>query len=137
MVVGHSMVETAGGGPAGILLTPIHTYSTGNLFMQEHTILKQLNNASIGVDVQVQLCIDPNPRQTPGFFRNIMFGRLLFVTFGTLNPLPLEPSSKPGWQRSAPYVLPGSVPTASFNAQKHQGLDMEVWISFQEPQEFG
>ena len=66
-----------------------------------------------------------------------MFGRLLFVTFGTLNPLPLEPSSKPGWQRSAPYVLPGSVPTASFNAQKHQGLDMEVCISFQEPQEFG
>lgn len=61
MIVGHAMMDI-GPEPAGILLSPIHTYTQGSLFMQEHTILKQLHNSGVGVDCQIQLCIDPKSK---------------------------------------------------------------------------
>lgn len=61
MIVGHAMMDS-GIQPAGILLSPIHTYTPGSLFLQEHTVLKQLHNSGVGVDCQIQLCIDPKSK---------------------------------------------------------------------------
>ena len=61
MIVGHAMMDS-GIQPAGILLSPIHTYTPGSLFLQEHTVLKQLHNSGVSVDCQIQVCIDPKSK---------------------------------------------------------------------------
>ena len=80
------MISALGAVACGILLTPVFSYKPGTLYMDEYTLLKQLNNTSCQVDASIQLHFDVKSKTAPCLHNEQRQAQSFYIGFKVKQP---------------------------------------------------